>query len=295
MGQGYVGLPVSLRAVEVGFDVVGFDVDHDRVEALAVGRSFIDDVSDDDLARILATGRFHPTSDTADLADFDVAVVSVPTPLRDGAPDLGYIESAAAMLAPHVRPGSCVVLESTTYPGTTQDVFVPLLERGSGLTAGADFAVGYSPERIDPSNPTWHFRNTPKIVSGIDEASLDAVDALLLGDRRHHRAASAASARPSWPSCSRTRSATSTSRSSTSWRCTPTSSASTCGTSSTPPPPSRSGSCGSRPAPASAGTACRSIRRTCRGRCARRSGGRSGSSSWPTTSTSTCPTTWSRG
>jgi UDP-N-acetyl-D-mannosaminuronic acid dehydrogenase/UDP-N-acetyl-D-glucosamine dehydrogenase len=177
MGQGYVGLPVSLRAVEVGFDVVGFDVDEERVQALARGESFIDDVTGDDLARILATGRFRPSADPADLAEFDVAVVSVPTPLRDGAPDLQYIESAAEVLGPYVRPGSCVVLESTTYPGTTEDVFVPVLERASGLKAGPDFRVGYSPERIDPSNATWHFQNTPKIVSGIDQDSLEAVDA----------------------------------------------------------------------------------------------------------------------
>ena len=177
LGQGYVGLPVSLRAVEVGFDVVGFDVDVERVQALARGESFIDDVTSDDLARILATGRFRPSADPADLAGFDIAVVSVPTPLREGAPDLRYSESAGAMLGPYVRPGSCVVLESTTYPGTTHEVFIPLLEQASGLKAGADFRVGYSPERIDPSNPTWHFQNTPKIVSGIDDESLEEVDA----------------------------------------------------------------------------------------------------------------------
>ena len=104
-------------------------------------------------------------------------MVCVPTPLRDGAPDLRYIEDAARLLAPHVRAGATVVLESTTYPGTTEEVFVPILEAGSGLRAGADFHVGYSPERIDPSNPTWGLQNTPKIVSGIDEASSAAVTA----------------------------------------------------------------------------------------------------------------------
>jgi UDP-N-acetyl-D-glucosamine dehydrogenase len=177
MGQGYVGLPVSLRAVEVGHDVVGFDVDRGRVAALARADSFIDDVTDADVAAILATGRFHPTADPADLEGFDIAVVSVPTPLRDGAPELRYIEDAAELLSPHVRPGCCVILESTTYPGTTEEIFVPRLEKGSGLTAGADFHVGYSPERIDPSNAEYTFRNTPKIVSGIDAASLAAVDA----------------------------------------------------------------------------------------------------------------------
>jgi UDP-N-acetyl-D-mannosaminuronic acid dehydrogenase/UDP-N-acetyl-D-glucosamine dehydrogenase len=175
LGQGYVGLPVALRAVEAGFDVVGFDVDAERVQRLARAESFIDDVSDDDLRDVLASGRFRPSSDPADLAEFDVAVISVPTPLRDGAPDLRYIESAGEMIGPHVRAGSCVILESTTYPGTTEDVLVPILERASGLSAGPDFSVGYSPERIDPSNPTWNFRNTPKIVAGIDDNSLKVV------------------------------------------------------------------------------------------------------------------------
>ena len=176
LGQGYVGLPVAMEAVRAGFDVVGFDVDRDRIARLARGESFIDDVSDDDLATALATGRYRPSAEPADLAGFDIAVISVPTPLRAGAPDLAYIESAAELLAEYVRPGCCIVLESTTYPGTTEETVVPLLEKGSGLTAGADFAVGYSPERIDPSNPTWTLRNTPKIVAGLDAASLDVVD-----------------------------------------------------------------------------------------------------------------------
>lgn len=175
VGQGYVGLPLTMRAVEAGFDVVGFDVDASRVQQLRDGHTYIDDVTDDDLAAALATHRFHPTTDPADLAGFDVAVVTVPTPLRDGAPDLGYVESAASMLSPHVRPGCCVVLESTTYPGTTEDLFVPLLEAGNPLRAGQDYQVGYSPERIDPSNPEWGFRNTPKVVSGIDDVSAKAV------------------------------------------------------------------------------------------------------------------------
>ena len=175
LGQGYVGLPVSMRAVEVGYDVVGYDVAKDRVERLRSGRTFIDDITDAQIAAALATGRFLPTHDPADLAGFDVAVVSVPTPLRDGAPDLSYIEKASDALAPHVRPGSCVILESTTYPGTTEEIVVPRLEAGSSLRAGADFQVGFSPERINPGDPVYGLRNTPKIVSGIDESSLAAV------------------------------------------------------------------------------------------------------------------------
>ncbi|MEJ8278279.1 nucleotide sugar dehydrogenase [Pseudonocardia spirodelae] len=177
LGQGYVGLPVATRAVEAGYDVVGFDVDKARVDRLVRARSYVDDVTDDDLRRVLDTARFHPTGDEADLAGFDVAVVSVPTPLRDGAPDLGHVRDAALLLARHVRPGCTVVLESTTYPGTTEDEFVPLLESAGRWRAGRDFHVGYSPERIDPGNRNWTFRTTPKIVSGVDAASREAVAA----------------------------------------------------------------------------------------------------------------------
>jgi UDP-N-acetyl-D-mannosaminuronic acid dehydrogenase/UDP-N-acetyl-D-glucosamine dehydrogenase len=177
VGQGYVGLPLAMRAVEVGFDVVGFDVDAGRVGRLVDGRTYIDDVSDQDVAAALATGRFAATTDPADLAGFDVAVITVPTPLRDGDPDLRHVEDAARALAPHVRAGCTVVLESTTYPGTTDDLIVPLLEADGPLRAGADFSVGYSPERIDPGNPRWGLVNTPKIVSGVDASSLAAVAA----------------------------------------------------------------------------------------------------------------------
>ena len=150
LGQGYVGLPVAMRAVEVGFEVVGFDVAKDRVDRLRRGETFIDDITDAEVAAALATGRYTPSCDPADLAGFDVAVISVPTPLQDGAPDLSYIERASDTLAPHVRKGCCVILESTTYPGTTEEVVVPRLEAGSSLRAGADFHVGFSPERINP-------------------------------------------------------------------------------------------------------------------------------------------------
>lgn len=175
VGQGYVGLPVALRAVEVGFDVVGFDIDEVRVGRLLAGQTFIDDVSDADIAHALATGRYRPSCNQADLTGFDVAVISVPTPLRDAAPDLSYVESAARMLMPHLRVGACVILESTTYPGTTEEIVIPILEE-SGLKAGPDFHVGYSPERIDPGNQRFTFRNTPKVVAGLDDASTAVVD-----------------------------------------------------------------------------------------------------------------------
>jgi UDP-N-acetyl-D-mannosaminuronic acid dehydrogenase/UDP-N-acetyl-D-glucosamine dehydrogenase len=176
MGQGYVGLPLAMRAVEAGFDVVGFDTDVQRVHHLQHGESFIGDVTDSELKRALGTGRYLATVDPNHLENFDVAVISVPTPLRDGAPDLTAIESAARSLAPALTAGCCVVLESTTYPGTTEELLVPALEAGSALRAGTDFHVGYSPERIDPGNPQWTFRTTPKIIAGINESSLKEVD-----------------------------------------------------------------------------------------------------------------------
>jgi UDP-N-acetyl-D-glucosamine dehydrogenase len=175
VGQGYVGLPVAIRAVEVGFDVVGFDIDKIRIDCLHKAETFIDDITDGDITIALSTGRYLPTDDPAALAGFDVAVVCVPTPLRDGAPDLSYVEDAAGAIAPHITPGCCVILESTSYPGTTEEIFIPILEAGSRLRAGAQFCVGYSPERIDPGNEIWRFHNTPKIISGVDQASLQAL------------------------------------------------------------------------------------------------------------------------
>jgi UDP-N-acetyl-D-glucosamine dehydrogenase len=175
VGQGYVGLPVAMRATEVGFAVVGYELDRRRVQALRTGRSFVEDVSDERLAVAIDRG-YIATDDPADLAGFDVAIISVPTPLRDGAPDLTFVESATKALAAAITPGALVVLESTTYPGTTEELVRPILEE-SGLTAGTDFLLGYSPERIDPGNPQWSFENTPKVVSGIDGPSCHAVEA----------------------------------------------------------------------------------------------------------------------
>ena len=175
VGQGYVGLPVAMRAVEVGFPVVGFEASEARAKALAAGESYVGDISDAELQSALSVG-YLPTTDRAHLAGFDVAVISVPTPLAEGMPDLSFIESAGRDLAAHLRPGACVILESTTYPGTTAELLVPILEAGSGLSLG-EFFCGYSPERIDPGNTKFGLRNTPKVVSGVDEESLTAVDA----------------------------------------------------------------------------------------------------------------------
>ena len=177
IGQGYVGLPVAMRAVEAGFDVVGFEVAQHKVDRLNAGSSYVEDITDARLGAALATGRYRASTDPADLAGFEIAVVSVPTPMGDGVPDLSYIESAADVLGPHVCEGSTVILESTTYPSTTEELVGPRLEAASGLVVGRDFHLGYSPERIDPGNPVWTLENTPKVVSGVDEASLKRVQA----------------------------------------------------------------------------------------------------------------------
>jgi UDP-N-acetyl-D-glucosamine dehydrogenase len=175
VGQGYVGLPVAIRSTMVGFNVVGFEVSEQRVRALLYGHSYVGDIGDAELVEALRRG-YRPTTDPTDLAGYDLAVISVPTPLHEGQPDLSYIEKAGATLARHLRPGACVILESTTYPGTTTELLAPILERGSGLAAG-DYRLGYSPERIDPGNDRHTFVSTPKVVSGVDDASLAAVDA----------------------------------------------------------------------------------------------------------------------
>ncbi len=177
IGQGYVGLPLAMQSVAAGHDVVGYEVDEHRVKRLLGAETYVEDIPSEQLAAALATGRYLPTLDPDDCAGFDVAIITVPTPLREGAPDLSYIESAAVLLARHLRRGATVVLESTTYPGTTEELMAPILEEGSGLLAGTDFFLGYSPERIDPGNPTWGLANTPKVVSGVDAASLAAVQA----------------------------------------------------------------------------------------------------------------------
>jgi UDP-N-acetyl-D-glucosamine dehydrogenase len=193
VGQGYVGLPLAVQAVNRGFDVVGFDVDHERIKLISAGTSTIEDISDAQLQAALDTGRFRPTTDSADCAGFDYAVISVPTPLREGVPDLSYIESATRSLAVHLRPGACIILESTTYPGTTEELVGPILEEASGLTAGVDFHLGYSPERIDPGNERWTFTNTPKVVSGVSPDSLIAVQGFF--DRLVDRTVPVSSAR----------------------------------------------------------------------------------------------------
>lgn len=169
MGQGYVGLPLALAAADAGIDVTGFDISSDLTTRLSRAESHVDDVSDHDLARARRQG-YSATSDPSVIADADVVVVCVPTPLDiDGGPDLGPVKAAADLISQHVRPGTLCVLESTTYPGTTEEVFAPRV-CSSGLVAGKDIAIAYSPERVDPGNKSFQLSNTPKIVSGLTPA-----------------------------------------------------------------------------------------------------------------------------
>ncbi len=174
-GQGYVGLPLAVRAAEVGHRVVGYDVNTERARRLAAGESYVEDVASSRLRAVLDTGAYSATADADALADFDIAVITVPTPLRGGVPDLTYIESCARTLGGRLQPGATVVLESTTYPGTTEELLLPILEKASGLKGGSDFLAGFSPERIAPGNKRFSFEGTPKLVSGIDAASLDVI------------------------------------------------------------------------------------------------------------------------
>jgi UDP-N-acetyl-D-glucosamine dehydrogenase len=133
VGQGYVGLPLAMRAVEVGYRVIGLDLDLARTSALQAGTSFVEDIADQTVKAALDSGRYLATAEYSDADRFDVAVITVPTPLKETLPDLSFIESAARSLAPLLKHGACVILESTTYPGTTEELLVPLLEAGSGL------------------------------------------------------------------------------------------------------------------------------------------------------------------
>lgn len=167
MGQGYVGLPLAIAAANAGHHVIGYEPDQHRCTLLQEGHSYVEDIPSDQLAPLLQNGSYSPTDNPDELKDFDVAIITVPTPLKKGRPDLSYVETATTQLALHLREGALVVLESTTYPGTTRKIVVPILESASDMKAGEHFHVGYSPERIDPGNPTWNLANTPKLISGL--------------------------------------------------------------------------------------------------------------------------------
>jgi nucleotide sugar dehydrogenase len=175
VGLGYVGLPLAVVSANSGLNVIGYDVSPERVKEINSGVSPIEDISDKELSKALNS--FDATGDPALLSQCQHIVISVPTPLTDYQPDLSYVESAAKSVGENLVSNQVIILESTTYPGTTLEVLVPNLEKFSNLEAGSDFFVGYSPERIDPGNKKWKFKNTPKVISGINEDSLEKINA----------------------------------------------------------------------------------------------------------------------
>jgi UDP-N-acetyl-D-glucosamine dehydrogenase len=178
IGLGYVGLPLAVEFARAGFEVTGFDVDPAKISALAAGRSYIPDVPEPDLAKVVASGHLRATTDMRALASMDVADICVPTPLRKTKdPDLSYVVKALEGVAASLHPGQLVILESTTYPGTTDEVALPMLE-ARGFAAERDFFLAFSPERVDPGNQTYTTRNIPKIVGGHGPASTQAATTL---------------------------------------------------------------------------------------------------------------------
>ena len=174
IGLGYVGLPLAIEAANNKLKVAGYDINESVVGSLNKSISHVEDISNKVLKDALSKDLLI-TSDSNILGESEYIVISVPTPLTDYQPDLSYVEAAAKSIAENLTKGQIIILESTTYPGTTLEIVKPILEKNSSLLAGEDFLLGYSPERIDPGNKEWTFKNTPKIVSGINEKSLKKI------------------------------------------------------------------------------------------------------------------------
>ena len=178
IGLGYVGLPLIDAFATCGFRTMGFDVDQKKVDRLLAGESYIGHISATRIAELTGNGQLTPTTDMARLAEADVIIICVPTPLSESRdPDLTYVETTTTTIAQHLRPGQLIVLESTTYPGTTRDVLLPILQ-STGKLIGEDFFLAYSPEREDPGNPDFSARGIPKVVGGIDPASQKMAEAI---------------------------------------------------------------------------------------------------------------------
>lgn len=175
IGLGYVGLPLAIQATSSNLKVYGYDIDENKISNYNLGKSTIEDISDKELQASLEKGLFL-SSDPKYLSESETIVISVPTPLTDYQPDLSYVKAAAETIAKNITKNQIIILESTTYPGTTVEVLIPAIEEISNLKSGVDFFVGYSPERIDPGNDTWNFKNTPKVISGINDESLSKIE-----------------------------------------------------------------------------------------------------------------------
>lgn len=179
VGLGYVGLPLAVEKAKAGFKTIGFDVQKEKVDLVNAGKNYIGDVVDSDLAQLVEDGMIEATTDFSFIKDVDFVAICVPTPLDEHQqPDISYVEASTKSVAQYMKPNSMVVLESTTYPGTTEELIKPLLEEGSGLVCGKDFYLGFSPERVDPGNLIYKTKNTPKVVGAIGEDATDVIAAM---------------------------------------------------------------------------------------------------------------------
>lgn len=189
VGLGYVGLPLAVEKAKAGFRTIGFDVQEEKVKQVNAGHNYIGDVVDAELAQLVRNGTLSATSDFSFIKDVDFVAICVPTPLDvHQEPDISYVESSAKSIAGHLTTGTIVVLESTTYPGTTEELIKPILESGSGLKCGKDFYLGFSPERVDPGNAVYKTKNTPKVVGAVGKDAQDVIAAMygaVLGDKVH--------------------------------------------------------------------------------------------------------------
>ncbi len=189
VGLGYVGLPLSVEKAKAGFKTIGFDVQEKKVQAVNEGHNYIGDVVDSELAELVKRGMLSATSDFSFIKDVDFVAICVPTPLDSHQqPDISYVRSSCEAIAKYLTKGTMVVLESTTYPGTTEELIKKILEEGSGLKCGEDFYLGFSPERVDPGNQIYKTKNTPKVVGAIGEDASEVISAMysaVLGDNVH--------------------------------------------------------------------------------------------------------------
>lgn len=176
VGLGYVGLPLAVDKAKAGFHTIGFDVQQEKVDKVNSGQNYIGDVVDADLQELTATGMLKATTDFSFVKDVDFIAVCVPTPLdAHQQPDISYVRASAEAISQYLKKGTMVVLESTTYPSTTEELIRPILEQGSGLECGKDFYLGFSPERVDPGNKTYKTKNTPKVVGAIGADAAEVI------------------------------------------------------------------------------------------------------------------------
>lgn len=179
VGLGYVGLPLAVEKAKAGFKTIGFDVQSVKVDMVNEGHNYIGDVVDADLEQLVKNGNLSATADFSFIKDVDFIAICVPTPLDEHQePDISYVRDSSMEVAKYLKPGTMVVLESTTYPGTTEELIKPILEKGSGLKCGEDFYLGFSPERVDPGNLIYKTKNTPKVVGAIGEDAMEVISAM---------------------------------------------------------------------------------------------------------------------